>query len=341
MIKYNGLNYIKENFQYFNKYYRGLLSEFEQEQYDKIVLSLIEYSNLITYKGLSANQIEDIFNKIKLDFPLLFYVDSLEIKYEQLSKVGVIIPKYRFAKGKANDTIVAILYEVKKFLNYTINCDELKKEKAVHDYLCSTVVYDYNFSDSSYECVGPLLFKKGVCEGISKAAKLLFDIIGVNCIIVHGDAIQLDNQVFKSERHAWNIVRIFNSFYHLDITFDLTLKQNYLIRYDYFNLSDFEISKEHKMQPLFLPKCHNNLNYYTNNKDYFTSDDELMNYFLNKIKSGKKSFVFKTRDYQSIEEAEKSVFHALNCALQKLNFYNQKFQYSCNSFQWVFQVSLL
>ena len=60
-------------------------------------------------------------------------------------------------------------------------------------------------------------------------------------------------------RHTWNIVRINGKYYHLDATFDNTLTRNCTIgeeiRYDYFNLEDKSIFRDH--EPLIAPamKC--------------------------------------------------------------------------------------
>ena len=51
-------------------------------------------------------------------------------------------------------------------------------------------------------------------------------------------------------RHTWNIVRINGQYYHLDATFDNTLGKNEdgltSIRYDYFNLDDKNIFRDHE-----------------------------------------------------------------------------------------------
>lgn len=56
-------------------------------------------------------------------------------------------------------------------------------------------------------------------------------------------------------RHTWNIVRINEQHYHLDATFDNTLGKNeddsVSIRYDYFNLDNKNIFRDH--EPLIAP----------------------------------------------------------------------------------------
>ena len=51
-------------------------------------------------------------------------------------------------------------------------------------------------------------------------------------------------------RHTWNIVKIGGTYYHLDATFDNTLGKHSFgakeIRYDYFNLDDKNIFRDHE-----------------------------------------------------------------------------------------------
>lgn len=96
------------------------------------------------------------------------------------------------------------------------------------------------------EIIGPLGQGVGVCEGIAKAVKVLLDALGVWCVI----AICGNNpEKGIKYRHTWNIVRIGGAYYHLDTTFDNTLGKSDKvedIRYDYFNLDDGHIFKDHE-----------------------------------------------------------------------------------------------
>ena len=47
-------------------------------------------------------------------------------------------------------------------------------------------------------------------------------------------------------RHAWNIVKIGGAYYHLDATFDNTLSHMGPVRYDYFNLDDGKVFRDHE-----------------------------------------------------------------------------------------------
>ena len=65
---------------------------------------------------------------------------------------------------------------------------------------------------------------------------------GIENIVISGSAVNQNGEGF----HAWNIIKLFNDWYHLDVTWDDSLGDppDY-VSYDYFNLSDEEISQNH------------------------------------------------------------------------------------------------
>ena len=112
----------------------------------------------------------------------------------------------------------------------------------------------------------------GVCEGIAKSVKVLCDALGIWCIIVISEA----NPEKKIKyRHAWNIVKIGKTYYHLDATFDLSLSKT-LTRHDYFNLSDDAIFRDH--EPIMtdhVPCTDGSHFYYLEKKLSFTKQEEV------------------------------------------------------------------
>lgn len=56
-------------------------------------------------------------------------------------------------------------------------------------------------------------------------------------------------------RHAWNVIKIGGQYYHLDATFDNTLSKDDTIRYDYVNLSDKQIARDHEPVIWKVPAC--------------------------------------------------------------------------------------
>ena len=120
-----------------------------------------------------------------------------------------------------------------------------------------------------------------VCEGIAKAVKVLLDALGVWCVI----AICGNNpEKGIKYRHTWNIVKIGGTYYHLDATFDNTLgkdRETSEIRYDYFNLDDSQIFRDH--EPLIAPAPHcgdHEHFYYKEKKLSFTKKEDVYKTFF-------------------------------------------------------------
>ncbi|MBZ4666188.1 cell wall-binding repeat-containing protein [Mahella sp.] len=128
---------------------------------------------------------------------------------------------------------------------------DLQKEKAVHDYIVNNVRYDiknYNNNtvpDESYSPYGALVKGVAVCEGYAWATKLLLNMAGIESTVVEGGG------------HAWNIVKINGKCYHLDTTWDepVTSNDKNILRYDYFNLNDAQIGKDHFWDRNKYPAC--------------------------------------------------------------------------------------
>lgn len=168
----------------------------------------------------------------------------------------------------------------------------MSREQVLRLYL-EGVKADYAYS---HEIIGPLGHGVGVCEGIAKSVKVLCDALGVWCII----AICGNNpEKGIKYRHTWNIVRINGQYYHLDATFDNTLGKNEdgltSIRYDYFNLDDKNIFRDHEPLIAPAPPCPDgNHFYYREKKLSFTKLEDVYKRALQAAKKGRE-FTFHWR----------------------------------------------
>ena len=90
-----------------------------------------------------------------------------------------------------------------------------------------------------------------MCEGIAKTVKALCDAVGLPCIVALSEAAPERGVKY---RHTWNVVTVEGQRYHLDATFDNSLQRG-VPRYDYFNLDDRHIFRDHETLVLPLPPC--------------------------------------------------------------------------------------
>ena len=201
---------------------------------------------------IDGRELTDLFFRLRLDHPEIFWASGFHYKYYQDSPNLIFEPEYLFEKGKIKEHKKALASRVEKLIRPAAKLSEWEKEKYIHDFICENVRYDKLKKAYSHEIIGPLGQGVGVCEGIAKAVKVLCDGLGIWCMI----AICGNNpEKGIKYRHTWNIVQIGGVYYHLDTTFDNTLgKHNCAeggIRYDYFNLDDKAVFRDH--EPLIAP----------------------------------------------------------------------------------------
>lgn len=111
--------------------------------------------------------------------------------------------------------------------------NDLLKEKTAHDLICANVIYDPGYEDRSIpqneynqSAYSTFVDKVTVCAGYSQAMQLLMNGAGIDCGIV------------TSYDHEWNIIKLNNTWYYVDCTWDdCDGYQGYEVMYGYFNRS--------------------------------------------------------------------------------------------------------
>ena len=175
---------------------------------------------------------------------------------------------------------------------------ELDKVRKVHDYMCANIKYDYDGSDMNnvknfifaHNIMGVFANKKAQCEGIAKAAKVLLNAVDVKCIFITGKA---RDEKGGWVEHGWNIVNIDGDAYHMDITMDIGASSDGEISYDYFNITDSQIRKNHVFSTGF-PKCAlHGASYFETNDLVFSSKKKLQDYISKSVKAGDMVLYFK------------------------------------------------
>ena len=167
---------------------------------------------------------------------------------------------------------------------------DLEIEKQIHDIIISNVSYKNNCKDVDHQLLGPLVKHEGVCDGISKLAVSLFRSMGIESTLVYGD-LCAGGEI--QGKHAWNLVRINGEWYHLDITSDLTLSDGGFTRYDYFNLTDDEILRDHKVDHQSDPCSKTVRNYYCSAGCFVKDIDEFRDIVRQGLRNGADPIIVK------------------------------------------------
>lgn len=267
------------------QYYYNLLNKVQQNAYHAIKTGLTSLASSFQIPRLEGKELSDIYFMVRLDNPEIFYSVSYKYRYYSNSQNAEMIPEYLFDKSKIKDHQKAMKARVEKLALSVSKASETEKLLYIHDFICKNVRYDKLKKAYSHEIIGPLGHGVGVCEGIAKAVKVLCDKLGIWCII----AVSSNNpEKGIKYRHAWNIIRTNNQYYHLDVTFDNTLSKSEEIRYDYFKLSDKQIFRDHEPVIWKVPAClDDEHSYYRDKKLSFTKMEEVRKRAMQAAKKGK------------------------------------------------------
>ena len=237
------------------RYYESLLSSAERDVYRAFSRGLLSYEKQFSAPRVQTDRLGEIFTMVKLDDPMIFGVERLSFKYFDGSSSVTVTPVYTMKKQERQTALETVKKRVKKILAPAADLDPYEKELFIHDYIVNNVRYDRLTKSYSHEVTGPLCHGIGVCEGMAKTFKLLCDEAGIDSLVATGVGVPPDAATGKkSERHAWNIVYMDGEPLGVDVTFDNTLSGDG-VRYDYFNVPDVIMSRDHSSPDFPLPKC--------------------------------------------------------------------------------------
>ena len=296
-------------------YYYNHMDRERQSVYRAMHQGLLSLANSFQVPKIDGHALSDIFFELRLDHPELFWAASFKYKYYADSPNLIFIPEYLFEKSKIKDHQKAMTARVEKLARPAAKLSEIEKEKYIHDFICENIHYDKLKKPYSHEIIGPLGHGVGVCEGIAKSVKILCDALGIWCMIA-----LCGNNPEKGikYRHTWNIVKIGKTYYHLDATFDNSLGKCFEtgaeIRYDYFNLDDKAIFRDHEPLIAPAPACTDGDHfYYKEKKLSFTKQEEVYKRALQTAKKNR-TFTFHWRGGYLTREVLKELIELIEKA---------------------------
>lgn len=123
--------------------------------------------------------------------------------------------------------------------NIRDNMTDFDKAKTIHDYIILNAKYDTDHlnelvaeNPASLSPYGFFKNGKAICLGYTLTYQLLCQMADVECIAIHAKAN-------KGEEHGWNMIKLDDEWYHVDVTWDDPLpdEENRAIR-DFFCVSD-------------------------------------------------------------------------------------------------------
>lgn len=317
------------------RFYYNTLPNGQKKLYDTMAAGLLQNKATIEIPRESSDVIFDVFNKLKMDNPLIFNADKVTVESRLFSQSQIVIPEYKYS---AEDAIVitdSLIQKTREIVSRFRGLSPIQIEQSIHDYLCSTIVYNMK-ADMANEAIGPVLHNSGVCDGIAKAAKLLFDMSEIQSFVVHGTAASSNASIFQD--HSWNIVSINGTFYHLDITYDLTIKMYGVLRYDYYNLSDEEIKRDHIISVRNIVHCPLSNNYYKTHNQYFRREKDLQEYLNYALQQNSKDIVFQISDQSALWKNSIYIKQLIEESVKNIKLHGKKYTIYYNDWQSVFHI---
>ena len=235
-------------------YYYEQLNFTERRIYKSIYVSIVNKESYVYIAHIKKENLEKIYIGISYDHPEIYYIDFSTVNYEIDSCRIRLIFEYLFSRGilatienKTNQEIERIVSVMSSNSGKGI----IQIEKSIHDYMVNSISYDYealrnkSMNRCSFNIYGVINNRLAVCEGIAKFVKLTLNKLGIECFICGGKCT-LENE--KIEDHAWNVIKIEEDYYHIDVTWDIRrddAQNKRIVPYDYFNLDDANISRDH------------------------------------------------------------------------------------------------
>lgn len=131
---------------------------------------------------------------------------------------------------------------------------EYEKISTIYDYICETVVYADDLTDDMmYTAWSALFNNEAVCQGYSQLFYKMAKEADLDVRIVPGIG------TVSGENHGWNIVKIEDKYYNVDVTWDSTRKHaglayKYFLKGDKFEghqrMSDFATEEFYATYPM-------------------------------------------------------------------------------------------
>ena len=234
------------------KWAYGTLSEKQRNAYAEILEGALENSPSISLYDLNitSNDLQTAFWACDYDNPQLLNIDN----GYQYTYSGSRIYSVTLLYGKnASQTAAALKNVESKTADVIAQAKKLPNDyervKLFHDYIINRTVYTASGHISIAETDGPILYGKALCEGYSRAFEYLCQSVGIECVCISGTA----RSSLGSGGHMWNMVKLDDKWYHVDVTWDdpVTTSGEQILEYDYFLLSDSQIKKDHTVKTYF------------------------------------------------------------------------------------------
>ncbi len=184
------------------------------------------------------NNIEGI-EKIHCEYLSITSGYNLAITFEYWDNTPIIYAYRQNDISKLTSKQLELYNKYCEILNkYTKSSQSpAENELQIHDYLVSNINYSTEIQPG-FNAYDALINGEAICSGYTECFKTFMDMLNIENTTVTGTA--------GDEQHIWNLVKLDNDWYHVDVTWDDPLNSPFTNNdHSYFNITDEDISSDH------------------------------------------------------------------------------------------------
>ena len=271
----------KEITQEQSAYYYGYstLDEESRKVYRQLAAGIESFQEKIPIDPISQEQLEKVMRVLMADHPEYFWTDGTSsYTYQELPGGSIqnmeVQPEYQVAGQEARNLQNQIEAKADQWIQGAPQGDTYERIKYVYETLIDQVEYQED-SPQNQNIRSVFLEGKTVCMGYSKAAQYLLNRMGIFCTLVTGTVTGE-----KPSSHAWNLVKIKDQYYYMDVTWGNPgylnpVENDAYISYSYLCCNWDTLAPTHVPDDTIpLPSCEDDsYNYYKNKGRWYDSFD--------------------------------------------------------------------
>ena len=266
-----------------NTYYYEKLTDDQKKIYASIANGVANYRDEFsvrdyspTDKDVFANETSFAIEAFINDHPEVFYLKSEYSTYivNGLGEnIGYVKLNYtEDSEEKIQEKYEQIKAKVQEYVDeFSLLETQYEKEISVHDKLAYSVEYSkLDELPRKYHTIeGTLIEGIGVCDSFSKSLQIIYSKLGIDSIIVLGET--------SGGPHAWNLVRLDDGWYHVDLTSSRSIMDDVgIVNHAYFNVSDGRIKLTNSIDtPELLPEANATKYYYYSCNDLIVQERDI------------------------------------------------------------------
>lgn len=235
---------------YTRKWAYNQLNSSQKEAYARLYDTAESYGGDINISdlGLNQNDIDTVYWAFDYDNAQFLTLGS-GYTYSYTDSGEVI--KMGIDYGRSPQSVPSSEFEstAQSVINEALQTgSDYERLKYVHDWIVNNTSYISSGAVSKSEADGVVVYGKALCEGYSKAFMYFAQSMGYECVCVSG---------YSNGDHMWNMVKVGENWYHVDVTWDDPLSSSGpILRHNYFLVSDSTISSDHTVDNYFPFRPH-------------------------------------------------------------------------------------